>query len=79
MLKHFTVSRTKKDTAGRVWKYCDSDGSWSHGPHTIGCGAKNKSKWMIWDGPSASRYEFGALTRAMEYCLDVLEDKGVSS
>ena len=39
------------DKQGRIWNYSDAEGSWSHGPHTIGCGAKNVSKWMIWDGP----------------------------
>ncbi len=78
MIKRFSNSRTKKDAAGRVWEYCDSDGSWSHGPYIIGCAARNKSKWMIWDVPSMSRYEFDTLTRAMEYCINVLEVKRVS-
>jgi hypothetical protein len=72
MIKHFSVNRTKKDAAGRVWEYCDGDGSWSHGPHVIGCGGKNKNKWMIWGGPDSRCHEFETLTLAMNRCREVV-------
>ena len=76
MIKRFIVNRTKKDSAGRKWEYCDGWGSWTHGRYTIGCGGRNKNKWMIWDAPCEDPYvrrEFDTLTAAMEYCYKVLE------
>ena len=60
--------RTKKDTEGRVWNYCDSEGTWSHGEHLIGCGNNNGSKWSIWAGPNQGWQEFKTLKDAMASC-----------
>jgi len=62
------MKRKKTDSQGRTWEYSDGEGCWSHGCHIIGCGEKNGSKWQIWDGPQASRYEFRTLTEAMAAC-----------
>jgi hypothetical protein len=59
---------TKKDSKGRVWSYSDAEGSWGCGEHIIGCGGKNGSKWMVWDGPSKGYYEYKTLREAMEAC-----------
>ena len=62
------MKRTKKDSKGRVWSYCDGEGSWSHGAHVIGCAGKNGSKWEIWGGPSKDYYAYSTLRDAMEAC-----------
>ena len=62
------TKRTKTDSKNRVWSYCDGEGTWSHGDHIIGCGAKNGSKWRIWDGPQRSRYEYSTLSDAIDAC-----------
>ena len=64
------MAANKTDNQGRTWTYCDGEGSWSNGPHNIGCGAKNGSKWQIWDGPQGSRYEYATLREAMEACYE---------
>jgi len=58
----------RTDSKGRVWEYCEWDGSWSHGRHTVGCGRNNERKWMVWDGPSKGYHEFATLKMAMESC-----------
>lgn len=58
----------RKDKRGRVWEYNDAEGSWHHGEHTIGCGANNGSKFMIWDGPDRGHYEYKTLGEAMAAC-----------
>ena len=65
-----TVNRTRKDSHGRVWAYCDGEGSWSHGRHIIGCGGRNGSKWQVWNGPSSGRYEYKTLGEAMDACYE---------
>ena len=62
------MNKTKKDSQGRVWSYCDGEGSWSNGDHVIGCGANNGNKWQIWSGPSKGHYEYKTLTEAMQAC-----------
>jgi hypothetical protein len=62
------MSRTRKDSQGRIWTYNDSLGSWEHGDHVVGCGRDNGSKWQIWYGPSKGNYEFKTLAMAMSYC-----------
>jgi hypothetical protein len=62
------MTRTKKDNKGRVWSYCDGEGSWSHGEHIIGCGRDNGSKWQVWGGPNTGHYEYKTLKEAMEAC-----------
>lgn len=59
---------TRKDSKGRVWSYCDSEGAWTHGSHVIGCGGKNGSKWQVWSGPNAGYYEHKNLSEAMATC-----------
>jgi hypothetical protein len=66
--KENKMTRSKTDSRGRVWNYCDGEGSWSNGKHTIGCGRNNGSKWQIWDGPSRGYYEYKTLKEAMEAC-----------
>jgi len=63
-----TINRIRKARQGRTWEDSDGEGSWGHGEHCIGCGAANGSKWQIWDGPQASRYEYKTLREAMEAC-----------
>ena len=63
-----TMTKTRKDSLGRVWNYCDGEGSWQHGKHVIGCGGKNGSKWAIWGGPCAGHCEFNTLREAMGVC-----------
>lgn len=58
----------KKDNKGRIWEYCDGEGSWSHGEHVIGCGRDNGNKWQIWSGSNAGHYEYKTLKQAMEAC-----------
>lgn len=59
---------TKTDSRGRVWTYCDGEGSWRCGEHVIGCGGSNGSKWSVWSGPNQGYYEHKTLRAAMESC-----------
>ena len=55
---------TKTDKNGRTWEYNDAEGCYTRGSVTIGCGAKNGSKWMNWNEPRSEEYK--TLTEAMD-------------
>jgi len=48
---------TRKDKWGRVWEYCDSEGTWSHGGHVIGCAGSNGRKWNVWTKHHSCDYD----------------------
>ena len=60
--------KSKIDTMGRTWKYCDSECAWINGENIIGCGINNVSKWQIWQGLNKGYYEYKTLKEAMESC-----------
>ena len=63
---------TRKDSEGRIWNYCDSEGTWTlkteNARHVIGCGGNNGSKWAIWSGPMSGDWEYKTLKQAMAAC-----------
>lgn len=67
------TKRTKIDGKGRVWIYCDGEGCWCHERHIIGRGAKNGSKWQVWNGPNSGFHEFRTLSNAMNFCTAEME------
>jgi hypothetical protein len=60
----------RKDSLGRTWHYNDCEGTWEHGKHVIGCGGKNKSRFMVWTGPNRGTCEYTTLAEAMTACLE---------
>ncbi len=56
---------TRKDDRGRVWVYCDCEGTWSHADHLIGCAAKNGRRFMFWSSDDKYPEEFKTLREAM--------------
>lgn len=61
-------NRTRKGPNGRTWEYNDTEGTWRHEEHLIGCGEVNGSKWQIWAGPKAGHWEYKTLKEAMQNC-----------
>ena len=67
------IDMRRKDKQGRTWEYNDAEGSWHHREHTIGCGANNGSRFMVWDGPDSGHYEYKTLGEAMASCRNLGE------